>query len=90
MAAVTARVEDAAVMSEKASYSINKEEALKEACRECDIKSLINLANSDGGLLSDDIRATACWCSFSVERMETEAYHQGLYYSAATIKTRNQ
>jgi len=38
----------------------DKVDRILRACHESDLNSLIALATSDGGLLNDDIRRTAC------------------------------
>jgi len=38
----------------------DKADRILRACRENDLSSLITLATSDGGLLNDEIRRTAC------------------------------
>lgn len=64
MAAATACAGEADATPAKTPHPTNKKEALEVACRERDVATLVDLANSGGGLLSDDIRATACWYSF--------------------------
>lgn len=47
-------------LREKHCDPSDKREAISTACRDGDVESLVNLADSAGGLLDDEFRATAC------------------------------
>lgn len=51
---------DQTLLSEKAPYSQEKRKAIIQACETGDYESLVELADSTGGLLEDELRATSC------------------------------
>ena len=50
---------------EKQIDAASKRDLISTACREGNLDALVGLANSNGGLLDDAFRATACKCSCS-------------------------
>lgn len=55
-----ATTEGLATLQEKRAIPAHKRDSISAACREHSIESLIRLANSEGGLLDDAFRTTAC------------------------------
>lgn len=53
-------VEKDGAMQEENLDLNTKRDAIATACQHADLGKLIALANSEGGLLHDDLRATAC------------------------------
>ena len=53
-------------MQEKLPDQDDKREVIRAACRDGDIEALVRLADSAGGLLDDEFRATACEYSFQL------------------------
>lgn len=49
-------------LSEKAIFDHEKRKAILSACQGQDFESLVELADSKGGLLEDELRATSCKC----------------------------
>lgn len=69
-------------LQEKQDDLSDKRVAISTACREGDIEALIKLADSTGGLLDDEFRATACKLLVQLRRLKTETCIQGLCYLA--------
>jgi len=69
-------------MQEKQHDLSEKRAAITTACREGDVEALVKLADSAGGLLDDDFRATACKLLVQLKRLKTETCFQGLCYLA--------
>lgn len=46
--------------SDKNNLSLDKNALIQTACENKDVETLVRLASSEGGLVTDHLRATAC------------------------------
>lgn len=60
MTDATFGVQENGIMSEKVDDLANKREEVARACREGDLGALVGCADTEGGLVDDELRATAC------------------------------
>lgn len=58
--------------SQEISHVDAKVEDVKTACKHRDIRRLIDLASSEGGLLTDELRRTACKLSLTLAKQAVE------------------